>query len=101
MERGDKNEYRGQKAQLEPGEDTALEDRRRLLVSGVTDVESFNEQEVIMGTTRGTLAVRGEDLHMEKLSVDSGDVVVTGSIDAMEYEDPEPRGEGFFARLFR
>ncbi len=79
----------------------SLEDRRRLLVSGVTDVESFNEQEVIMGTTQGTLAVRGEDLHMEKLSVDSGDVVVTGSIDALEYEDPEPRGEGFFARLFR
>ena len=85
----------------EPHHSLSLDSRRRLLVSGVTDVESFNEQEVVMGTTRGTLTVRGEDLHMEKLSVDSGDVVVTGSIDAMEYLDPEPRGEGFFARLFR
>ncbi len=79
----------------------SLDGRGRLLVSGVTEVMSFNEQEVLMGTTRGTLAVRGEDLHMEKLSVDSGDVVVTGSVDALEYEDPEPRSEGFFARLFR
>lgn len=79
----------------------SLDGRGRLLVSGVTEVMSFNEQEVLMGTTRGTLTVRGADLHMEKLSVDSGDVVVTGSIDALEYEDPEPRSEGFFARLFR
>ena len=79
----------------------SLEDRRRLLVSGVTDVESFNEQEVIMGTSLGVLSVRGQDLHMEKLSVDSGDVVVTGSIEAMEYEDAPVRSEGFFARLFR
>ncbi len=79
----------------------SLDGRRRLLVSGVTDVESFNEQEVIMGTTMGTLTVQGEDLHMEKLSVDSGDVVVTGEIDALEYEDVPVKGEGFFARLFR
>ncbi len=79
----------------------SLESRGRLFVSGVTEVESFNEQEIIMGTTRGTLAVRGEDLHMEKLSVDSGDVVVTGMVDALEYEDEAPHREGFFARLFR
>lgn len=79
----------------------SLEGRRRLLASGVTEVESFNEQEVIMGTTQGTLAVHGEDLHMEKLSVDSGDVVVTGQIDAIEYEDAPERGQGLLARLFR
>ncbi len=79
----------------------SLDGRRRLLVSGVTDVESFNEQEVIMGTTMGTLTVHGEDIHMEKLSVDSGDVVVTGEIIALEYEDAPVKGEGFFARLFR
>ncbi len=86
---------------IETPHSLSLEDRRRLLVSGVTDVESFNEQEVIMGTSLGLLAVRGEDLHMEKLSVDSGDVVVTGNIDAMEYEESPVKNEGFFARLFR
>ncbi len=79
----------------------SMEGRRRLLVSGVTDVESFNEQEIVMGTTQGTLIVHGEELHMEKLSVDSGDVVVTGRVDALEYEDAPVKGEGFFARLFR
>ena len=86
---------------IETPHSLSLEDRRRLLVSGVTDVESFNEQEVIMGTSLGLLAVRGEDLHMEKLSVDSGDVVVTGNIDTMEYEESPVKNEGFFARLFR
>ena len=86
---------------IETPHSLSLEDRRRLLVSGVTDVESFNEQEVIMGTSLGLRAVRGEDLHMEKLSVDSGDVVVTGNIDAMEYEESPVKNEGFFARLFR
>ena len=86
---------------LEAPHSLSLDGRGRLLVSGVTEVESFNEQEVIMGTSKGTLAVHGQGLHMEKLSVDSGDVVVTGSIDALEYEDPEPRGDGFFSRLFR
>ncbi len=87
--------------QPEAAHSLSMEGRRRLLVSGVTDVESFNEQEVIMGTTQGTLAVHGMDLHMEKLSVDSGDVVITGQVDALEYEDTPVKGEGFFARLFR
>ena len=78
-----------------------MDNRKKLSVSGVTEVESFNEQEVIMGTSQGVLTVHGENLHMEKLSVDSGDVMITGSIDSLEYEDSAPSGEGFFARLFR
>lgn len=93
--------YEEKRPALEAAHNLSLEGRRRLLVSGVLDVENFNEEQVVMGTTRGTLHVHGEELKMEKLSVDSGDVVVTGSIDALEYEDTEPRGEGFFARLFR
>ncbi len=87
--------------ELQAPHNLSLEGRRRLLVTGVLDVESFNELEVVIGTTGGTLHIHGEGLHMEKLSVDSGDVTVTGSVDAMEYEDTEPRGEGFLARLFR
>jgi sporulation protein YabP len=78
-----------------------MEGRKKLSVSGITDVESFNEQGVIMASTKWTLAVRGDNLHMEKLSVDSGDVIITGRIDMIEYEDGSPAGEGFFARLFK
>lgn len=78
-----------------------MEGRRKLAVSGVNDVESFNEDEVVMASSQWALIVRGADLHMEKLSVDSGDVIITGRIDALEYEDGAPASEGFFSRLFK
>ena len=51
-----------------------LEDRGLLSVSGVIEVERFDDSEIIMSTSRGTLAVRGEDLHIEKLSLDGGEL---------------------------
>lgn len=76
-----------------------LEGRRKLTVSGVTDVESFNEEEVVMSSTSWTMIVRGSGMHMDRLSVDSGDVVITGRIDSMSYEDAAPVKENFFKRL--
>ncbi len=78
-----------------------IENRGRISVSGVTEVECFNEQQVVMGTTLGKLTVHGDDMHMEKLSVDSGDVLIIGSIDSVEYEDVQEERGGFFSRLFR
>ena len=79
-----------------------LEGREQLSVSGVEDVESFDENLIVMLTVRGTLVVRGEDLHIEKLSLDGGDLKVEGDIDAVTYEDDAggSRG-GFLARLLR
>lgn len=78
-----------------------LEGREQLSVSGVEEVESFDESQIVMYTTKGTLVVRGEGLHIEKLSLDGGDLKVEGSIDALTYEDgPRERG-GLFSRLFR
>ena len=78
-----------------------MEGRARLSASGITDVESFNEQEIVMSSPKWALIIRGDGLHMEKLSVDSGDVTVTGRIDALEYEDGAPASEGFFSRFFK
>lgn len=78
-----------------------LEDREQLSVSGVEEVESFDESQIVMYTNKGTLIVRGEDLHIEKLSLDGGDLKVEGSIDSLTYEDtPRDKG-GFLSRLFR
>ncbi len=78
-----------------------LEDREQLSVSGVEEVESFDENQIVMYTARGTLVVRGEGLHIEKLSLDGGDLKVEGGIDSLQYEDsPRERG-GLFSRLFR
>ena len=51
-----------------------LEGREQLTVSGVEEVESFDENTIVMLTVKGTLVVRGEDLHIEKLSLDGGEI---------------------------
>lgn len=79
-----------------------MEERSSLTVSGVSDVERFDENEIVMSTSKGTLVVTGENLHIEKLSLDGGDLKVEGDVDSLTYEDG--RGEksgGFFSRLFR
>ena len=78
-----------------------LDGRERLVVTGVEEVERFDEEEIVMSTVRGTMVVRGTGLHIEKLSLDGGELKVEGNVDALTYED-EGGGErtGFFARLF-
>ncbi|MBQ5503885.1 MAG: YabP/YqfC family sporulation protein [Oscillospiraceae bacterium] len=52
-----------------------------------------------MSSTSWTMIVRGSGMHMDWLSVDSGDVLITGRIDSISYEDEAPVKEGFFKRL--
>lgn len=80
------------------GHHLILEDRQRLTVSGVEEVESFDENTIVMDTAQGVLVVRGEDLHIEKLSLDGGDLKVEGTVESLTYEAPRQRG-GFFSRL--
>lgn len=76
-----------------------LDERKSLLVSGVTQVVSFDENAVVLHTFRGVLLVRGQDLHLKTLSQDGGQVAVEGQVDLLAYE--EPRGQGsFLRRLF-
>lgn len=76
-----------------------LEDRTRLSVTGVEDVDSFDEAVVVMYTSGGTLVIRGSDLRLEKLSLDVGELSITGNIDSMQYEH-SVGGGSFFSRLF-
>ena len=78
-----------------------LEGRASLSVSGVEEVESFDENAIVMRTAPGTLVVRGEELHIEKLSLDGGDLRVEGMVDSLTYEDDGGVRGGFLARLFR
>lgn len=77
-----------------------LTGRERLTVSGVEDVERFDETGIVMSTTAGTLVVTGEDLHIGKLSLDGGELHVDGRIDSVSYEDQGQGRGGFFSRLF-
>ena len=74
--------------------------RERLMVSGVEDVERFDETGIIMSTSAGTLVITGEDLHIGKLSLDGGELHVDGRVDSVSYEDVGPSRGGFFSRLF-
>lgn len=78
-----------------------LDDRSGLTVSGVEEVESFDENAIVMVTVKGTLVVRGESLHIEKLSLDGGDLRVEGMVDSLTYEDEGREKGGFLARLLR
>ena len=74
--------------------------RDRLTVSGVEDVERFDETGIVMSTSAGTLVITGENLHIGKLSLDGGELHVDGRIDSVTYEDSAPGRSGFFSRLF-
>lgn len=81
-----------------------LENRERLSISGVIDVESFNDESVIVDTELGVLIVRGADLHINKLNLDSSELSIEGDIVSCEYSDRDgsrSKGSGFFARMFK
>lgn len=77
-----------------------LENRARLNVTGVREVESFDESAVVLHTAKGILVIRGQSLHLQTLSIDGGQVAVDGTVDALVYEETQKQG-GFFSRLFR
>ncbi len=78
-----------------------IDNRSRLNVTGVSDVESFHEQEIILHTDSGTLRIEGEGLHVSKLNLDDGQVSIEGEVIALEYEASVPERRGLFARVFR
>lgn len=78
----------------------SLQDRKKLSVSGVSDVANFDENQIIIVTQQGTLFVRGGDLHVDQLNLDAGELRISGRIDCMEYDDGGAAGV-FLRRLFQ
>lgn len=80
-----------------------LENREKLSISGIIDVESFNDECVIVDTELGILVVRGEDLHISKLNLESTELDIEGDIVSCEYSEKESKssGSGFFGKMFR
>ena len=77
-----------------------LDGREKLTVSGVEDVERFDDTCIVLTTCAGTLVVSGEALHIGKLSLDGGELLVDGHIESISYEDEQPVRGGLFSRLF-
>ena len=75
--------------------------RRRLTVTGVEDVERFDDSCIVLATCVGTMIISGEELHIGKLSLDGGELHVDGEIDAVTYEDaPAAQRGSLLSRLF-
>ena len=80
-----------------------MENRNKLSVSGVKDVISFDDELVIIETELGLLTVKGNNLKINKLSIDTGDVSVEGDISNLGYSDPTKKSQeqGLFSKIFK
>ena len=79
-----------------------MEERRNLSVSGVQDIERFDEEEVVVSTELGLLSIKGKGLHLNRIDVEEGELSVEGELDSLSYEDLRfSEKGGFLARLLR
>lgn len=81
----------------------SLENRKKLTLSGVIEVISFDDQKIDLTTNLGNLTIKGEELKMNKLDVQNGDVIIAGSIASMVYNGKviKKSNESIISRLFR
>ncbi len=81
-----------------------IEERQKISVSAVSEVETFDESEIVMKVKGATLSIKGTDLHVEELSIEAGEAVINGNtIDSVTYSkiDRERSRDGFFGRLLK
>ncbi|MCI8662585.1 MAG: sporulation protein YabP [Hungatella sp.] len=81
-----------------------MQNRSSLSITGIRDVVSFDENQVVLDTDMGLLTMKGKDLHVSRLTLEKGEVDVDGTVDSLVYSSNESyrrSGESFFNRLFR
>lgn len=80
-----------------------IDSREKIIITAVEDVDSFNEVEIILLTNHGFITVTGEDLHINKLNLEDGQLVVEGKIQSIDYADHEEQRtkRGVFSKMFR
>ena len=68
-----------------------LDERKRLTMTGVTEVIRFDDTSVVLHTVLGTLEIQGRELKLKNLALDGGQVAVDGHISALYYEEPREK----------
>ncbi|MCL2388289.1 MAG: sporulation protein YabP [Defluviitaleaceae bacterium] len=94
----------GEEKKRSPSRHMLTVDRREsVVVTGVTDVISFDEETVIGETEMGVIIIRGINLHVNRINLESGELSVSGEVDGINYENPSGTGKGksFLGRLFK
>jgi sporulation protein YabP len=75
-----------------------LDRREKVVLTGVTDVERFDENEVVLHTHGGRLVLTGKGLHVSSLQLEEGRLLVDGAIDGVQYDGGRPAKRGFLRR---
>ena len=81
-----------------------LSNRRTGTITGVSDVISFDITEVLLETDQGMLMIKGSDLHVNRLTLEKGEIDLEGKIDSLAYSDVtsyQKQGESLIGRLFK
>ncbi len=81
-----------------------VNNRKTSMVTGVIDVLSFDLNEILLETEQGMMMVKGTDLHVNRLSLEKGEVDLSGNIDSISYSDVHAgarQGENLLSKLFR
>ena len=81
-----------------------MQNRSALSITGIRDVVSFDENQVILDTDMGLLTMKGKDLHVSRLTLEKGEVDVDGKIDSFTYSEVTGygnKGESLLSRLFK
>lgn len=81
-----------------------LENREKLSVSGVNDVLSFDDQVVLVDTELGLLTVKGENIRINKLSLDTSEVIIEGEISCLNYSQKNQEkssGTSLLSKIFK
>ncbi|MGN0297935.1 MAG: sporulation protein YabP [Lachnospiraceae bacterium] len=81
-----------------------LKSRKACNLTGVTDVISFDEKEILLDTSMGMLQIRGSDLHVRQVSLESGKVEIEGTCSSIVYQGESTGrkpGDSVLKRLFR
>ena len=81
-----------------------MDNRRKVEISGVNDVISFDLNTILLETDYGMMTIKGSNLHVNRLSVEKGEVDVEGKLDGINYSDISSyakKGESFISRMFK
>lgn len=80
-----------------------LEKRREGIISGVRDVNSFDEKEILLFTEEGKLLIKGEGLHVRQLNLEKGEIELEGKVDSLNYlsKNTDKNQESLLKRMFR
>lgn len=78
-----------------------IEQRKKLNMSGVSEVVSFEDETIVLKTSKGSLTIKGEGLHIGSFSTSSGEIDIDGSVTALVYTAEEQSRGGFFRKLMK